>query len=171
MINKKRTSVAVLAAVRMTTMKKRVLGLAVLSAVIGLSYAAADAKGNPAVNMAFGDLKWEDLMPGAPLKISILWGDRNKGPEYAMLLKLPGGFESGMHSHTADYHAVLIQGTWIHTNEGDANAPKEMPVGSYVFQPGKQVHNDKCKGPEECIILVHQHGKGDFIPAKPPAKK
>jgi anti-sigma factor ChrR (cupin superfamily) len=154
----------------MTTMKKRVLGLAVLSAVVGLSYVAVAAKGKQATTTPIGDLKWEDLMPGAPIKISILWGDRNKGPEYAMLLKVPGGFEAGMHTHTADYHSVLVTGTWIHTNEGET-APKELAPGSHIFQPGKQMHNDKCKGPEECIIFIHQHGKGDFIPAKPPEKK
>jgi hypothetical protein len=34
------------------------------------------------------------------------------------------------------------------------------------MQPGKAVHNDMCKGTTECIIFVHQHAAGDFIPAK-----
>lgn len=149
--------------------KKRVLGVLVLVAVAGLSYAAGAAKGKAPINTAAGDLKWEPLMPGAPLQIAKLWGDRAKG-EYAMLLKMPGGFDSGMHSHTADYHGVAIKGTWVHTNEGGAAAP-ELGPGSHVMQPGKQNHNDACKGTEECIIFVHQHAKGDFIPAKPPAEK
>jgi hypothetical protein len=33
------------------------------------------------------------------------------------------------------------------------------------------MHNDSCKGTTDCIIFVHQHAKGDFIPAKPPEKK
>jgi hypothetical protein len=37
------------------------------------------------------------------------------------------------------------------------------------MQPGKQMHNDQCKGTQECITFIHQHGKGDFIPAKAPA--
>lgn len=149
------------------TTKKRALGVLVLAMVAALSYAAGAAKGKPAVNMPISEMAWSPLMPGAPLNIAKLWGDRDKG-EYAMLLKIPAGFESGMHSHTFDYHAVLVQGTWVHTNEGDAN-PKELTPGSYVMQPGKQMHNDQCKGTQECIVFVHQHGKGDFIPAKPPA--
>jgi hypothetical protein len=70
-----------------------------------------------------------------------------------------------MHAHTLDYYAVNVQGTWVHT-EGDTNPPKELPVGSYVFQPGKQMHNDVCKGKTDCIVFIHQHGKGDFIPGK-----
>jgi quercetin dioxygenase-like cupin family protein len=86
-----------------------------------------------------------------------------------MLLKQPGqpgGFESGMHSHATDYYAVLVQGTWIHTILGDNSAPKELKPGSYVFQPAWQVHNDRCKGPEDCIVFLYQLGKADFIPYK-----
>jgi hypothetical protein len=71
-----------------------------------------------------------------------------------------------MTSHTAGYHAVGVQGTWVHTNDGDARQ-RELPPGSYAFQPAKQVHNDSCKGKVECIVFVHQHA-GDFIPGKTP---
>ena len=108
------------------------------------------------------DLKWEALVPGSPVKISVLWGDYNKGP-FGMLLKQPGGLEGPMHTHASDYHAVLVQGTWIHTVEGDSSAPKELTPGSYVMQPAWQYHNEKFKGSEDCIVYIHQLGKGDFI--------
>jgi hypothetical protein len=82
-----------------------------------------------------------------------------------MLLKQPGGgFEAGMHAHASDYHGVLVQGTWIHTVEGDSSAPKELTPGSYVFQPAWQFHNERFLGPEDCIVYIHQLGKADFIP-------
>ncbi|HEY2499093.1 MAG TPA: DUF4437 domain-containing protein [Candidatus Angelobacter sp.] len=83
------------------------------------------------------DLKWEDMHPGSPQKFSVWWGDPKKGP-FGMLLKQPGGgFEAGMHAHASDYYAVLVQGTWIHTVEGNSSAPKELKPGSYVFsRPG-----------------------------------
>jgi len=146
--------------------KKSLVSALVLAAVGGLSYAAGAAKGKAPVNMSAGDLKWDPYAPGVPLQVAKLWGDRTKGGEYGMLLKLPPGFEAGMHNHTADYEAVLVQGTWIHTNDGDTSAPKEDTPGSYVFQPGKQNHNDVCKSKTDCIIFIHQHAKGDFIPAK-----
>jgi hypothetical protein len=109
------------------------------------------------------DLKWEVMHPGSPVKFSVLWGDHTKGP-FGMLLKQPGGgFEAGMHTHASDYHAVLVQGTWIHTVEGDSSAPKELTPGSYVFQPAWQFHNEKFLGPEDCIVYIHQLGKADFI--------
>ena len=147
------------------TMTKMMLRTAVLVGVAAVSYAAGAAKAKVAIVTAAPEIKWEPLM-GGPLQIAKLWGDRDKGPEYAMLLKMPAGTDSGMHAHTADYHAVSIQGTWVHTVEGDATTVKDLAPGSYVFQPGKQMHSDACKGKQECIVFVHQHGKGDFIPAK-----
>jgi hypothetical protein len=124
------------------------------------------ANGKQEITVPAADLKWEALVPGSPVKMCVLWGDSKKGP-FGMLLKLPGGFDGGMHTHATDYHAVCVQGTWIHTVEGDSSAPKELTPGSYVMQPAWQFHDDKCKGPEDCIVYIHQLGEADFIrPAK-----
>lgn len=147
-----------------STLKKRIGGALVVAIVAAVSYAAGAAQGKP-VNMAIGNVKWEPAAPGSPVQIAILWGDRTKGNDYGMLLKMPAGLEAGRHSHTADYHAVGVKGTWVHSNDGDARS-HELPPGSYAMQPGKQVHNDMCKGTSECVIFVHQHAPGDSIPAK-----
>jgi hypothetical protein len=161
----------------MKSTKMIVLGLAVLSAFTLVSTRllwgrVGVAIGKQEIAVPAADLKWEALVPGSPVKMSVLWGDYKKGP-VGMLLKQPGGYDSGMHSHASDYYAVLVQGTWIHTVEGDSSAPKELTSGSYVMQPAQQFHNDKCKGPEDCIVYIHQLGKADFIPFKGarPAKK
>ena len=80
-----------------------------------------------------------------------------------MFLVLPAGVEVGMHAHTGDYYGINIQGTWVRTVEGDP-VEKELPPGSYVFQPGGQFHNDRCAGPDDCVLFLHQHAAGDFIP-------
>ena len=119
-------------------------------------------KGKQEITVPAADLKWEAPVPGSPVKMSVLWGDYKKGP-FGMLLKQPGELEGPMHTHASDYHAVLVQGTWIHTVEGDSSAPKELKRGSYVFQPAGQFHNEKFLGPEDCIVYIHQLGKSDFI--------
>jgi hypothetical protein len=149
----------------MTSAIKRRMGAAlVVAAVAAASYAAGVAQGR-AINTPISGVKWAPLAPGSPLQMALLWGNRDKGPEYGMLLKIPAGFDSGMHAHTAAYHAVTVQGTWIHTNSGDPKG-HELAPGSYAMQPAKAMHNDLCKGTTECIVLVHQHGAGDFIPGK-----
>lgn len=147
-----------------STMKRRMAGALVVAAVAAVSYGAGVAQGRP-VNTPFASLKWVPAGPGSPIQVATLWGVREKGPEYGMLLKLPAGSETGMHAHTAAYHAVNVQGTWVHTNQGDPKAYEFAP-GSYAMQPGKAMHNDACKGTTDCILFVHQHGPGDFIPGK-----
>jgi len=141
------------------------LGLAFIG-VGALGYVAGAAKAKTGVMTPLAEAKWEELMPGAPLQQVKLWGDRNKG-EYGMLLKLPAGFRAGMHSHSGDYNAVAVQGNWVHAFADGVE--KELPPGSYVMQPGKQDHDDACKGTTDCIILVTQKVRGDFKPAKAPA--
>ena len=147
----------------MKTLHNMPRNLLVLMLVACGSYAVGVAQGK-AVNIPAASLKWAPYAPGNPLQVAALWGDRTKG-DYAMLLKMPAGFEAGRHTHTGDYHGLSIQGTWVHTNDGAK--PVELPPGSYVLQPGKQVHNDVCKGTTDCILFVHQHAAGDFIQAKP----
>ena len=153
----------------MNKLRKNVVGALVMVAVASLAYAAGAAKGKQPVNIAASELQWDDYAPGTPLKVTKLWGDRTKGGEYAMLLRMPPNFEAGLHTHTQDYHAVTVSGNWVHTNADGTG--KELPPSSYVFQPGKQPHNDLCKGPSECILFIHQHGKGDFMPVKALADK
>ena len=139
----------------------------VLVAVAGVAYAAGAAKGKQAINVTASELEWVDLAPGTPLKMAKLWGDaqgriRDAAADAAEL--------RGRHAHPhRDYHAVACRGLWVHTN-ADGNG-KELPPGSYVFQPGKQPHNDLCKGPSECIALVHGTPRGTSSPREAPGDK
>ena len=136
---------------------------AILCVALVLACSASAMQGT-ATNTPVNAIKWQPYAPGTPLQIAVLWGDRTKPVEYGMYLKMPAGFEAGRHAHTNAYHGVAVQGTWVHTNDG--GKPVELAPGGYVYQPGKQMHNDVCKGPTECILLIHQMGPGDFIPAK-----
>ena len=142
--------------------KKVALG-SFLAAVASVSYAAGAFGANTGMMVPPGEIVFEPIAPGSPVQVSTLWGDRTQG-EYGMLLKIPAGFEAGLHAHTGDYHAINVQGAWVHTMEDGQT--KELPVGSYVMQRGMQNHNDVCKGPSDCILFIHQYVKGDFIPAK-----
>ena len=137
------------------------------SLLLGLSLVAAAGFGYPAMGAEMGtmsaadEMTWQEMAPGSPLKIVVLWGDRAKG-EYAMLLKMPAGFVAPIHAHTGDYHGMNLTGTWRHSFDGGEE--RAMVPGSYVFQPGMGMHGDACVGPEDCILFIHQHVKGDFIP-------
>lgn len=140
----------------------KVISLFAVAASLSLT-AHAGSKAKHSAFTPIEQVKWEE-MPGTPIKTATLWGAPNKG-EYGWLMKLPGGFESGMHSHTGDYHAVLVSGTWMHY-EDEKDAAVELQPGSYVLQAGKKDHNDKCKAGADCILLITQKSKFDYTPGK-----
>jgi hypothetical protein len=121
------------------------------------------AHGKPGRIVPVSEAKWAAQAPNLPQKISVLWGDRDKGA-YGMLVKLPPGFDSTLHAHTGDYHGVLLSGPWLHVEESGAGADVALTPGSHVHQPGKGMHVDKCKeGSDECIFLIVQSVKADII--------
>ena len=136
------------------------LVVACVAAAIGATAGMASAQEQaPAVNRSAEEI---NAMPGQPV---VVWGDRSEPGEdgYGMFLVLAAGQEVGSHAHTGAYHGINLQGTWVRTVEGDP-VEKELPPGSYVFQPGGQFHTDRCAGPDDCVLFLHQHAGGDFIP-------
>lgn len=94
--------------------------------------------------------------------IAVVRGDPAKTP-VSMLIRMKKSVLP-MHSHSADYQAVVVKGTMKHWAKGEdeAKAPRLGP-GSWWYQPGKQVHTDACLD-EECLIYVHNTGVLDTIP-------
>ncbi|ETW99945.1 MAG: hypothetical protein ETSY1_13105 [Candidatus Entotheonella factor] len=126
----------------------------------GLGYTAGQ-QAKVGQMIAANEMEWKPMAPESPLQIMTLWGDRSKG-EHGVLLKLPAGMVAPIHAHTGDYHGINLTGTWRHSFDGGEQ--KDLPPGSYVFQPGKQMHGDACIGTEDCILFLHQYVKADFIP-------
>ncbi|MDH3737636.1 MAG: DUF4437 domain-containing protein [Alphaproteobacteria bacterium] len=112
------------------------------------------------VSRSVDDLVWVKGGPG--LEFALLWGDWTKD-EYGMIVKIKAGHAAPKHSHTADYHGVTLQGSWVHTY--GENDDRVLAPGGYAFQSGKEDHGDRCEGPQDCLILIHQHGPRDFVPA------
>ena len=142
--------------------KKLSLMVAVsLIAAAGLGYAAGNA--NIGTMGALDDVQWQEIRPGSPVSLSVLWGDPTAN-DHGRLIRLPAGFVVPIHAHTGDYHAVNLTGTWRHSfEEGQEREERELPTGSYVFQPGTAMHGDSCVGPEDCVLFLHQHEPADFI--------
>ncbi|MCP4330421.1 MAG: DUF4437 domain-containing protein [Alphaproteobacteria bacterium] len=140
----------------------REFAAAIVIGVFAIAPATAFSKSITAVEHEIGvpvdDLNWVPFAGGTG-QMALLWENTDSG-EYAMLLKLPSGWTPGAHSHSAAYYGVTLQGNWVHTfGDGDS---RTLPPGSYVVQPGEAVHDDACAGPEDCILLIHQHKPFDF---------
>ena len=110
------------------------------------------------------DLDWRPLDPGNPggPQMAALWGDPTSGP-YGALLRLPGGFESPIHSHSLDERVVVIRGTALHWIEGeDRAAAQAMLAGDYIVMPGGVKHASAAAPGEECVEFITQDGAFDF---------
>jgi len=138
-----------------------------LALLFGVSMIGAAGLGYAAHHEMAGMMKpgnhveWQDMGPDSPLKMTVLFGDPATG-ESVRMFKLPGGHVVPVHMHTGDYHAVNLAGTWRHSFDGGEEL--ELPPGSYVFQPGKEMHGDACVGPDDCVIWIYQSVAADFIP-------
>jgi hypothetical protein len=83
-------------------MKTFGIGLAFVTTA-ALGFAARAAATKEGVMWAPDEEKWEPLGPEQPGAQKVaMWGDRDKGGAYAMLLKLSVGAHAGMHAHTGD---------------------------------------------------------------------
>jgi quercetin dioxygenase-like cupin family protein len=142
------------------------------SFVLGTAVAKEKAPKLPELSL-LKDAKWTPIMKEGPLPaVAAIQGDPTKGA-YEGYLKLPAGFESPAHSHSYDYWAVLVQGKMTHwaANGGSEKDAKQLGVGDLTFMPAKVDHISKCYPGADCIMVVVQKGKNDFIPAKAVAKK
>ena len=94
---------------------------------------------------------WYKESPELPVELAPLWGNRAQG-EAGTLLRTPPGFDSGLHSHTADYWAVVVQGTWKHwvpsTGEG---VGLTLEPGAHWTQIHTQPHQDACVSKIPCV--------------------
>lgn len=125
------------------------------SALVAGTVSAGEQQGR-----AFDQIEFTEGAPG--IHFGLLWGDWNTGP-FSMIVRIEGGARAPDHHHDANYNAVSIQGTWVHTS-ADGVEHVNTP-GSYAHQPALEVHGDRCRGPEDCLILVQMDGPNTFIVA------
>ncbi|HVR63840.1 MAG TPA: DUF4437 domain-containing protein [Polyangia bacterium] len=134
----------------------------ILIAAATLSATAALAASKPSSRMPAADLKWEQPMGAGGPSVAFASGDgKSKGPA-EFFLKFPAGFDSGWHTHDANYSAVVIKGTMTAQAQGDAEI--QLPSGSYFGEPGKKNHRNSCTKDSDCVIFVHSEKGFTFHP-------
>ena len=138
------------------TKKSFLLVAVALIAAAGLAYTASHKDSGPVV--ALDRIEWAKV-EGTPLSTAVLSGDPSTGV-HILFLKLPAGFVIPGHSHTGDYHGVNLTGTWKHTFV-ETGEVRELPPGSYVFQPGGEMHAYECIGEKDCVLMIHHPAPTD----------
>ncbi len=126
-------------------------------AVIVLSGMAQAASIHPILPDA--SLNWKDartLPEGA--QVALLSGDPTKAEPFIARVKLPANFVIPAHSHPVPEYDTVLSGTLYIGMGKDTNTDNgvELPVGSYVKIPAKQVHHSWTK--EETILQISGMG-------------
>ena len=116
--------------------------------------------------IAYEDMQFAPIAEGSPIEVAMLWGDPENGPA-TVLVRFPEGYAEPWHSHSSTYRSVLIKGKFqTRSNKAEPTASPVFSPGSYVVQPGGEVHAEVNAGDGEMVALVHFEGPIDFVPAE-----
>lgn len=113
---------------------------------------AATAEQSSLVRSPLADAAFQPLLPG--VGVNFIYGGMGLGVPTAQLGQLEAGLTFPAHSHSDDYHAVLIQGRFQHWEADDPDRGPIMTPGATFFQGGGVAHYDSCLGPEQCLVYV-----------------
>jgi hypothetical protein len=132
------------------------VSLMVAALLLGLAPLPAAAADPPVQNryVPVEEAPWYHEAPDVPVELAPLWGERAKG-EAGTLLRAPAGFKSGLHSHTADYWALVVTGEWAHwvPSTGEGRGVRLSP-GAHWTQARTQLHEDACVSKTPCVIFL-----------------
>jgi hypothetical protein len=148
--------------------KTHALSLLSLGIVLGLCASALAQKGRPLTVTPAPEVRFEPINPndtsGKGTQISILFGDRSKGP-VVFLLKTQAGERPGPHTHSSDIYSAVVRGTG-HTFLAGAPEGPPLPPGSTYFTPAGVAHDNHCEDTSECLFFEYAPNGLDFIPSR-----
>jgi hypothetical protein len=106
------------------------------------------------------DIKWVDAPPSLPAgaKVAVIEGDPKAAGLFTMRIKLPANYKIMPHSHPADEHITVLEGS-LYMGLGDKfdeNTAKEIPSGGFGVMATGTHHYAFSK--KECILQLHGMG-------------
>jgi beta-alanine degradation protein BauB len=116
-------------------------------------------------NIPFSKLSFKPLGAIEGPNRAIAFGTAEKGA-HGFYLKLPAGFDSGLHYHNANYGAVVIEGT-IENDYARQNQPVTLTKGGFFATDSKVGHVTRCLSKTECVVYVQMDRAFDAVPIRP----
>lgn len=143
--------------------------VSLLALVIGISSVsfAGETKGEKSTltsqTSAYKN-KWTETPFGA--FVSPVSGDFTKG-KHITLVRFPAGHQTPVHTHSYDYTGLVITGVARHYEPDKKSTMSKLPAGSHWSISANTPHVSQCfEGSGECIMVIVQEDKFDFIPEK-----
>jgi quercetin dioxygenase-like cupin family protein len=141
---------------------KKLLMVALFSALCASAAAPATRPHDHPINIRFDDIKWELIQPELGERssaISILHVDPNTQAT-ELMIRVPKNFHVPRHWHSANETHTIIKGTFIMKCDGDA-AKAELPVGSFNYVPKKMIHEAWTKE-DGALLFITVDGAWDI---------
>lgn len=110
----------------------------------------------------FESYKFGEMAPF--LEVTQAWGDMTKGA-HGVIGRFKPEAASPMHTHSNEYHGVVISGEMGNPYAGNAETPAVV-AGSTWTVPAGAKHTTECKSKEPCIFYIHQASTFDFNPVE-----
>lgn len=130
-----------------------------LTIVAGHSVQAEGARSDFAT-VVTQDLDWRPIPGGLGAAYAVVYGDPAKAGTYVIRVRFPAGVLDLPHSHSADRHVTVLEGTWHAGTGPDFNAASAVALdaGSYMFHPAGGVHWDGAAGGEDAVVQIVGNG-------------
>jgi uncharacterized RmlC-like cupin family protein len=129
-----------------------------LSATILFATSAAYAQEAAPVRLLPADLVWTEIVPG--VEFAAAEGDWTAGA-HKKYVRLAGGTELPVHTHSAGVHMVVLSGEFTHSYPDD-EAAEAFTAGTFIFVPGGAAHANSCRSAEPCVVFTVYDGAFDL---------
>lgn len=96
---------------------------------------------------------------------AVVFGDVTKRVPTGLLVKLPADADPGPHTHSSDYHGLILSGAIHHFVPGKGEGAT-LTAGSTWFAPRDVVHENHCEAGAPCLVYLVFHDGFDIKPVK-----
>ena len=93
---------------------------------------------------------------------------RRRKPHSAFYSRFHRASGPGPHTHTSDYHGLVLEGAVHDFGAGGAEGSPLGPVGHWL-QPGNVPHDNDCASTTPRVMFIYTPHGFEFIPVKDPS--
>ena len=142
--------------------KQKIIALILLGIFTLVTQTQAQMTHTPADHIMVmpDDIIWVDAPPSLPpgAKVAVIEGDPKATGLFTMRIKLPADYMIMPHSHPADEHITVIEGSFYMGvgEKFDKDVAKKIPEGGFAVMLTGTRHFAFSK--KECIIQLHGMG-------------
>lgn len=131
--------------------------IASLLLIAGLASANDNSVFTPA-----SEVQFNEIIPDV-VSFATVAGDRKNGAHGTFVRVMPGQ-ATPPHTHSAGYHAVVLEGKFENPVEGDRHSEITLTKGSYYYIPAGAKHVTRCAADSAvaCLTFFYQDVPFDF---------